>query len=125
MSKFKEQLKLIEEALLKPMSDEREKEVDKEIIKIRVDEIKKRSTLNKDGTYDVNSSVDLRGANLTELPMKFGKVNGFFDCAYNNLTSLDRCPKEVRGDFYCHHNLIHFSIFDVRTICNVKGLVNV
>ena len=125
MSKFKEQLKIIEEALLKPMSDERVKELEDEKIKLRIDEIKKRATLNNDGLYDVNSSVDLRGANLTELPMKFGKVNGFFDCAYNNLTSLDGCPKAVRGDFYCHHNLIHFSIFDVHTICNVLGLVHV
>ena len=31
-------------------------------------------------------------------------VNGDFDCSYNNLTSLEGCPKEVKEDFSCNNN---------------------
>ena len=104
MNKFKEQLKIIEEALLKPMSDERIKELDAEELKIKVDEIKKKSTLNADGSYDVEGTVDLSELHLTKLPMKFGKINGNFYCFANNLTTLDGAPTEVKLDFYCSYN---------------------
>ena len=31
-------------------------------------------------------------------------LKGSFNCSYNNLKSLEGCPKEVGGDFYCSHN---------------------
>jgi hypothetical protein len=81
-------------------------------------------TINSDGTIDVDDDVDLRGSefwkkfqsyskslvqknwNLNELPLKFGKVSGSFDCRYNYLTTLEGCPSEVSGDFYCSDNLL-------------------
>ena len=121
MNKFKEQLKIIEEALLKPMSDECVKELDKEKIKMRIDEIKKCATLNSNGTYDVEGDVDLSNMNLTKLPMKFGKISGDFYCDNNNLTSLEGSPKEVGIDFWCYNNKVQFTKKDVRAVCNVKG----
>ena len=111
MNKFKEQLKIIEEALLKPMSaasaqavdDEKEKII-LERIKKRIDELKKHATLNENGTYDVNGDVDLFNMNLTELPMKFGKVSGNFYCLGNKLTSLEDAPTYVGGYFNCSDN---------------------
>ena len=141
MSKFKKQLKIIEEALLKPMSIERENEIELEKPKIRLDDIKRRSILNSDGLYDVEGNVDLTNMNLTELPMKFGKVNqsffcdhnqlttldgaptyvgGYFNCEHNQLTSLEGAPKEVQRNFECHHNAVKFTKEDVEKICNVK-----
>ena len=138
MNKFKTQLKLIEEALLKPMSDERAQELDDEKIKIQIDEIKKRSTLNKDGTYDVDGNVYLDSMGLTEIPLKFGKVNGNFSCSNNSLTNLVGSPIEVNGGFYCYNNQLTsligcpkyvgydfwcdgFTKKDIKQVCKVEG----
>ena len=81
----------------------------------------KNYTINPDDSIDVDGDVDLRGSRfwdefkssklgvannwtLDTLPLKFGKVSGSFDCRYNNLTTLEGCPKEVGGDFYCSDN---------------------
>ena len=31
-------------------------------------------------------------------------IKGDFDCSFNELTSLEGCPKEVGGNFYCYYN---------------------
>ncbi|SDK23161.1 hypothetical protein SAMN05192566_0725 [Methylophilus rhizosphaerae] len=70
-----------------------------------LDEMKiKNFTINEDLTVDVNNNVDLERCWLKELPVQFGKVEGFFDCANNQLTSLKGCPYEVDGYFACHNN---------------------
>jgi hypothetical protein len=61
-------------------------------------------TINGDGSVDVDGDVLLYDKNLTELPLKFRKVSGIFDCAYNKLTSLEGTPREVGGSFYCYNN---------------------
>ena len=142
MNKFKTQLKLIEEALLKPMSDERVQELDDEKIKIQIDEIKKRATLNSNSSYDVDGDVNLSEMDLTELPMKFGKVHGNFSCSNNKLTSLVGSPIEVNGGFYCYNNKLTsligcpkyvggdfwcdgFTKKDIKAVCNVEGEISV
>jgi hypothetical protein len=57
-----------------------------------------------DGLVDVDGDVDLSHRRLTKLPLKFGRVSGYFYCDYNNLTTLEGAPKEVVGDFYCSNN---------------------
>ena len=61
-------------------------------------------TINDDGSIDVNGDVDLYNCNLTELPLRFNKVTGYFHCGGNKLTSLKGCPKWVGGFFYCTNN---------------------
>jgi hypothetical protein len=61
-------------------------------------------TLNPDGTVDVDGSVDLSVQKLSKLPLKFGRVTGYFVCHNNQLTSLVGCPKEIREDFWCQNN---------------------
>ena len=68
-------------------------------------------TINPDGSIDVNENVDLSDYNLTKLPLKFNKVNGFFDCGGNELTSLEGSPKEVNGSFYCFNNHYFYILF--------------
>jgi len=36
--------------------------------------------------------------------VKFGKVSGYFDCRFNNLTSLEGAPQKVGGNFNCNDN---------------------
>jgi hypothetical protein len=63
--------------------------------------------INNDGTIDVNGDVYLYGKLLVymkKLPVKFGKVLYSFDCAANNLTTLEYCPKYIGGDLYCAAN---------------------
>lgn len=45
--------------------------------------------INKDGTVDVDSDVNLSHKELMELPLKFGKVTGNFNCNDNLLTTLE------------------------------------
>jgi hypothetical protein len=61
-------------------------------------------TINEYGSIDIDDNVNLYDKGLTELPLKFGKVSGYFDCSNNKLKSLSGAPREVSGDFFCHFN---------------------
>jgi hypothetical protein len=61
-------------------------------------------TINGDGTVDVDGDVDLSHRNLSKLPLKFGRVTGSFNCFYNQLTTLEGCPREVGDGFNCSYN---------------------
>ena len=63
----------------------------------------KNYTINPDGSIDVEGDVAIL-LHINELPLKFNKVNGWFDCSYNELTTLEGSPVEVNGSFYCHNN---------------------
>jgi hypothetical protein len=78
-------------------------------ITLNIDEICKKYgiinyTINQDDSIDVDGYVDLRNYKLTELPLKFNKVSGRFNCSYNKLTSLEGCPNYVGDTFYCSYN---------------------
>ena len=66
----------------------------------------KNYTLNDKGEIDVDGDVDLRKKGLKEFPsfIQFGVVKGFFDCSYNNLTSLKGAPDKIKGYFDCRSN---------------------
>jgi len=63
----------------------------------------KNYTIKGDGSVDVDGDVDLSHEDLTELPLKFGKVSGSFWCHHNQLTTLEGSPDSVR-DFLCNNN---------------------
>ena len=56
-------------------------------------------TNNDDGSIDVNGDVDLYDKKLTELPLTFNKVSGYFSCSSNQLTN-NLCDTEIGGSFY-------------------------
>jgi hypothetical protein len=56
------------------------------------------------GLVDVDGNVDLWNIGLTKLPLKFGRVSGFFNCSDNKLTTLEGAPKEVGSNFSCDYN---------------------
>ena len=66
----------------------------------------KNYTINLDESIDVNDNVFLflNSKRLTELPLTFNKVNGYFTCSNNQLTSLKGCPRWIGDSFYCSHN---------------------
>ena len=64
----------------------------------------KNYTINSDGSIDVAGDVDLSWYRLTELPLTFNKVSGWFNCNFNNLTTLEGCPKWIGSWFDCDHN---------------------
>ena len=41
---------------------------------------------------------------ITELPLKFGIVTGYFYCGDNKLTTLEGAPYSVSSRFYCYGN---------------------
>ena len=61
-------------------------------------------SINKDGLVDVNDDVYLGFKGLTELPIKFGIVSGYFYCYRNNLTTLKGAPQSVGDGFSCSDN---------------------
>ena len=100
-------------------------------------------TINSQGEIDVNGGVDLSFRAFTELPYKFGKVNGWFVLSNNKklkslkncpdeisgyfdvdncsaLESLEGCPKEVGGNFYCRKCKRKFTQKEVMTLCKLK-----
>lgn len=50
-------------------------------------------------------------------------VTGSFSCSFNPLESLEGVPKKVGGHFYCDMDPKKFSEADIRSVCDVKGLV--
>jgi hypothetical protein len=79
-------------------------------------------SINSDtGLVDVDGNVFMSDMKLTEIPVKFGKVTGNFNCADNQLNSLIGAPKSVGGDFNCSNNKVKFTINDVLAISDVKG----
>lgn len=61
-------------------------------------------TIRPDGSVDVDGSVDISFGEFTEFPIKFGRVNGDFECTKCvYLTSLVGAPSYVGGDFICGH----------------------
>lgn len=64
----------------------------------------KKYSINSDGSIDVDGNVYLINRGFTKLPLKFNKVSGVFDCSYNELTTLEGCPREVGNNFNCEHN---------------------
>jgi hypothetical protein len=63
-------------------------------------------TINHDGIIDVDDDVGLynRLGKMEKLPVKFGKVSGYFECGDNNLTTLKGRPSYVGGSFSCNGN---------------------
>jgi hypothetical protein len=56
------------------------------------------------GIVNVTGDVEIRpGLEMYQLPVKFGKVSGNFNCSHNQLTSLVGAPQSV-GGFYCSDN---------------------
>ena len=105
-------------------------------------------TINSQGEIDVNGSVWLNEKDFKELPYKFGKVSSFFSLQNCNnisslkncpnevglffrcshcpkLESLEGCPKEVNGSFFCRDCRRNFTEEEVRTLCKVKGKINI
>jgi hypothetical protein len=61
-------------------------------------------TINEDGSIDVDGNVDLTNKVLTDIPLKFRSVSGYFSCGYNKLTSLEGAPISVGCYFDCSDN---------------------
>ena len=62
-------------------------------------------TINKDGSVDVDGEVDISSYELKEMPLKFNKVNRYFNCSKNQLTNLLRGPIIMYGGNYiCDRN---------------------
>jgi hypothetical protein len=119
-------------------SHQSETEVDKICRKYGI----KNWTLNSDGLVDVDGHVNLCLKNSKKLPLKFGKITGYFHCAKNQLTSLEGAPNTVGGLFDCSNNQLtslegsprlvgsnrgYGGYFDCRNnnIRSFEGLVNI
>jgi len=63
----------------------------------------KNFIINDDLTVDVDDDVNISKENLTEIPVQFNKINGYFNCSGNkNLKSLKGCPQIGITNFHCY-----------------------
>jgi hypothetical protein len=91
--------------------------------------------LNSDGLVDVDCDIDLSKKGLTELPLKFGEVTGFFNCDKNKLNTLEGSPHTVGSYFSCDENQLNSLEFAPKSVgdfyCrdnnirSFEGLVNI
>ena len=57
------------------------------------------------GLLDVDGDFNCEQQNLADFKgVRFGHVNGYFDCHNNQLTSLEGAPQTVNGHFDCDNN---------------------
>jgi hypothetical protein len=57
------------------------------------------------GLVDIEGDFKVHRQDLTDFKgVRFGKVDGNFDCSYNRITSLDGAPQEVGNNFHCYDN---------------------
>jgi len=94
--------------------------------------------IRDDGSIDVVGDVYLTDGlgDLKQLPLTFNKVNGFFSCRENNLTTLEGCPKKVSRFFDCSYNRLtsleyspkivegHFDCYYNAYLTSLEGLEN-
>ncbi len=55
--------------------------------------------IRNDGKVDVQQSVYMKYAKFKKFPIKFGRIDGDFDCTGSAFTSLEGAPEYVRGSF--------------------------
>jgi hypothetical protein len=63
--------------------------------------IESTSTINADGSVDVNGNVKIPKA-CKHIPVQFRNVSGHFMCNNTRITSLQGVPQQVGSDFFCH-----------------------
>jgi hypothetical protein len=56
------------------------------------------------GLVNVDGDVDISNRGLSKIPVKFGRVEGYFYCHSNQLTHLEGSPQSVGGNFGCVNN---------------------
>lgn len=64
----------------------------------------KNYKINDDGSVDVDGDVRIIGTNLDKLPIKFGRVTGYFLCFNLGLKTLEGSPYYVGDSFDCSSN---------------------
>ena len=77
------------------------------LIKSWLDEMNvKNYIINDNLTIDVKGDVNLYDRDLIKLPdyIKFNKVECWFNCSENQLTSLEGCPNYTGLSFTCSNN---------------------
>jgi hypothetical protein len=61
--------------------------------------------IRDNGTVYIGGAIDLKiSKKVNQLPVKFDKIAGCFDCVNNRLTSLENSPEEIGGAFDCSGN---------------------
>jgi hypothetical protein len=63
------------------------------------------STINADGSVDVNGDVRIPNS-YTEIPVQFRNVSGSFNCSNTGILSLQYAPQQVGSNFFCHDTQI-------------------
>lgn len=59
--------------------------------------------INSDLSIDVKGNVEFNNTKYRNIPIKFGRVSGYFNVSNNQLTSLEGAPIECLS-FNCSHN---------------------
>jgi len=122
---------LVEENIFVPRNIENRKEKIKQNILKKLDQKIIEGNIEIDCKYIpknyiakveiINGDVSLKNCNSLLFLKNLKEVNGEFNCGYSDLSSLEGCPKNINGDFWCSWNKKRFKQSEVKKYCNVKG----
>lgn len=73
---------------------------------------------------NVDGTVNLKGKKLFAIGVKFGKINGEFNCQDNNLKSLNFAPHTVKEKFDISNNLITSLVGSPKTVGSLHASHN-
>lgn len=74
--------------------------------------------IHDDLSVDFYMNVNISNRELTNFPIKFGKIKGDFNCNYNDLKNLINAPHTVEGIFSCAYNEIESLVGSPNKIYN-------
>lgn len=74
---------------------------------MKLKEVTERKASDLDEVKNYNyDDLGIQGEEIISLEGCPEEVDGSFYCSYNKLTSLEYCPKKIRGNFGCSRNSI-------------------
>ena len=82
------------------MDNIKKRDIEKKLIQYGI----KNYYINDDLTVDVDGDLNTSTLAQCLIDVKFGTINGDFDCSRLGLKSLINCPIVVKGDYKISHN---------------------
>jgi hypothetical protein len=77
------------------------------------------------GPIKIAGSYNCRDNKLTSLQHCPTIIPGWFNCSFNLLKTLNYAPRSVGKTFSCRHNAKKFSESYVRSLCEVRDIIEV
>ncbi len=79
-------------------------EIEKWLVQYNIENYRLQKNSQHGFIVNTQGDVNLKGQNLARIPIKFGRIEGHFDCSENKLKDFDFAPYYVAHGFYASQN---------------------